>query len=131
MDLNQRVLPESPFFYWKEFYKPHHNPTPEQLEATRRLVRMLIPFRERFKHAFNVNKVLKTGFRSWEEHRTIYHPKPAPRGSRHLFGDAVDFQFSINSFTKAELDYLRNNWPGGMGFYSWGVHLDAWRRRRW
>ena len=41
---------------------------------------------------WNVPMIVTSGFRSWQEHASIYYKmgKPAPKGSQHLIGASVD-----------------------------------------
>jgi uncharacterized protein YcbK (DUF882 family) len=49
--------------------------------------------------------------------------------SLHLYGMAADFPRS--QFAPGLIQWLWDNWAGGMGRYKTFVHLDIGKRRRW
>ena len=63
---------------------------------------------------------------SWERYRG------RNGSSKHTKGHAVDFV--PRKWQKVHRDWMKErlkDWGGGMKVYSWGVHIDLGKKRRW
>jgi hypothetical protein len=78
--------------------------------------------------------VVKSGYRTWEHHKSIYRELnlgEPPAGSFHLTALAADI-FATEKYSPHELYAVIERLitegyvtPGGLSAYSWGVHYDA------
>lgn len=131
----------TPHFHLREFFHTEHNPDKlvqefkslpglrqgELVDNIRQLAAKLEPVRVMNQQAMDV----ESGWRSWRLHAEVYRElgqKP-PTYSEHLQGLAADFLHSCLS--PGIVTVLWRDWQGGMGKYSWGIHLDIGRKRRW
>jgi uncharacterized protein YcbK (DUF882 family) len=53
------------------------------------------------------------------------------KNSLHTKGMAIDISAPIGTELRQFLLAKRENWKGGFGLYSWGVHLDIGPERNW
>ena len=70
-----------------------------------------------------------------KEHNDKYLKYGASPKSRHLTGRAWDGHIRGMSISKlheiAKKAYEENIISGGLGFYTWGIHIDSGRKRTW
>ena len=71
--------------------------------------------------------ILNSGYRTDHRNRSI---EGAAKNSLHVYGKASDGTFKglPNKSVIAMADYFS---AGGVGGYSWGIHTDVGRNRRW
>lgn len=67
---------------------------------------------------------------SWYRTPAINRAVGGVDGSRHTFGDAVDWHPQGGSI-RAVREYLEREWKGGLGFYGDWFHTDLGRFARW
>ena len=69
------------------------------------------------------------------EHNNKFLGQGASPNSRHLKGRAWDGhgkEITIKKLHKlAKKAHKINILPGGLGFYSWGIHIDSGQKRTW
>ncbi|MBI4975573.1 DUF882 domain-containing protein, partial [Candidatus Peregrinibacteria bacterium] len=94
----------------------------------------LVALIENIRSDAGVPMIVNEGFRSYLENKRMYdnrNEKPA-YGSRHVSGQALDFENTNNKILKSALYLMRND--GGIGLYPGknAVHFDCRRsKRRW
>jgi uncharacterized protein YcbK (DUF882 family) len=131
MDLTVKL---SKYFSLSEFLKPGAVLTSAQTANLTKLALNLDKLREWNGSALKIYD----GLRSRQEQAILYkkykgiYPVARPGTSFHEPGMAADIHWNWFKKPKAEVKaWLLKNWPGGVGFYSWGVHLDIGRKRHW
>jgi uncharacterized protein YcbK (DUF882 family) len=148
--MNINVQLSKHFHFGREAFRTSYNQTrlieefhalPEQMQQDifqqfKKLAEMIEPYREENGQRMDP----ESGWRSKRVHEAIYRdinlarkkrglpPIHVPADSWH-FRAALDFHFS--DLKPGLKEKLWKEWPGGMGLYSWGIHLDPGPYRRW
>ena len=69
------------------------------------------------------------------EHNRKFLSQGASPNSPHIKGLAMDFHIAGMSISKshalAKKAFKIGILPGGLGYYSWGLHIDSARKRTW
>ena len=97
---------------------------------TENLLKTLHNFRVFLDSPLNVT----SGYRCKKHNDSLPNSSPT---SKHLKGKAVDLvplRMSVDELKeKALIVWNENNeiLPGGLGLYSWGIHIDVGSKRKW
>ncbi len=99
-----------------------------------RIDRKLVALVESIRNDSGVIMVVNEGFRPYLENKRMYDDRGGDKAyrSRHISGQALDFEYTDKRILKSALFLMRNS--GGIGLYSGknALHIDCRRsKRRW
>lgn len=132
LDRNQQL---SEHFKLSEFVRAQDpDPTEEQFGNLKALCHRLEEVRKMNEGPLEASGS-DAGWRTKETQERLYkelggsEAVAKPGHSMHEQGKAMDI--ALHCFKPGLIKYLENHWGGGMGIYSWGIHLDIGPKRRW